>query len=72
MIECKASTRVMKGVFKIWPDKGAAVRPYRTRAEAIRSLVQSLAREAMIEVFYCGRAANSCALIELPKPEQST
>lgn len=69
VVECVHSSLYVEGVFKIWPDKGGAIRPYRTRDEAMRILMRALAKEeGKTDVFYCGRAGNSCALVELPKP----
>ncbi len=70
IVECRHSSLFIQGVFKIWPDKGAPVRPYRTRAEAMQILARTLAKETGIDVFYCGRAANSCALVVMPKPPE--
>lgn len=68
VVECVHSSLYIEGVFKIWPDRGGAIRPYRTRAEAMQILVRALEKEEKIEIFYCGRAVNSCAPVELPKP----
>lgn len=68
--ECNHSSFYVEGIYKIWPDKGGAVRPYRTRAEAMRFLMKVLAKEGAIDVFYCGRAVNSCSPVDLPKLEK--
>jgi len=70
VIECRHSSLFIEGVFKIWPDGGNPIRPYRTRAEAMDSLSKIMAKEPKIDVFYCGRAANSCAEVVVAKPAE--
>ncbi len=58
--ECTRSSTYLEGIFKIWPDKTKARKPYRSTAAAVAELNGRLAQVAKVDFFFCDDDANGC------------